>query len=269
MAASLKILVIDDDPDARQLLEHMLVQAGHEVKLAADAEQGLRSLGAEPVDVVISDICLPHLSGLDVLRQVRDKGLDCEVIVLTAFPAVDSAIQALREGAADYLMKPLTREVLFDSLARVHSKLVQSRARRQAVGLLEAGLKHFTGQAPAAASPAPLSAPPPKTGERYEVGPLKVDLDRFEVEVNCRRVSVTNSEFEILRHLCRHLGQVVTPQELVESLRGYQTGPGEASEIIRPHISNLRRKLSEASPQADLIETVRGVGYLVRRPAGN
>jgi DNA-binding response OmpR family regulator len=267
MATALRILVIDDDPDARQLLEYMLNQPGHDVRLAVDAEQALASLGADPVDVVITDICLPQLSGLDVLRQVREKGLDCEVIVLTAFPAVDSAIQALREGATDYLIKPLTREVLLSAIARVQSRLTQSRERRKALVMLEAGLKHFTSQAPGDASLPPLPQPAVKTGERYEVGPLKVDLDRFVVEVNSQRVNVTNSEFEILRHLCRYLGQVVTAQELVETLRGYQTGPGEASEIIRPHISNLRRKLLEASPQADVIETVRGVGYVVRRPS--
>jgi two-component system, OmpR family, alkaline phosphatase synthesis response regulator PhoP len=265
MATALRILAIDDDQDARQMLGHMLRQAGYDVTLVGDAEQALQKLGESSFDIVISDICLPRLSGLDLLRQVREKGLDCEVIILTAFPAVDSAVQALHDGAIDYLMKPLTQEVLLTAMARVEEKLTQSRQRRNALVMLEAGLKHFTGQAQAEASLPPTAQPTTaKTGERYEVGSVTVDLDRFVVEVGGQRVGVTSTEFEILLYLCRHLGRVVKLAELVESLRGYQTEPGEASEIIRPHVSNLRRKLLEASPQADVIETVRGVGYVVR-----
>ncbi len=233
-ATLLRILAIDDDQDARRLLRHMLRQAGHEVTLAGDAEQGLQKLAQSPFDLVISDICLPQLSGLNLLEQIRKRGLDCEVILLTAFPVVDSVIQALREGAADYLTKPITQDVLQSALARVEDKLKERRQRR----------------APA--------------DERYTVGPVTVDPDQFAVEAGGQRVSVTSSEFAILHYLFRHPGRVITPRELVVFIRGYQADPDEASDIIRPHISNLRRKLLEASPEADVIETVRSVGYIVR-----
>lgn len=199
---------------------------------------------------------------------MRDRQLDCEVVLLTGLPAVDSAIQALRGGAVDYLTKPVTREALLGTVARVHERLTQARQRQQALALLEAGLKHFTGQAsPRASAPHDSQPAISAEGKQYRVGPVVVDLDRFVVEVAGRPIDATPSELEILHYLCRNAGRAVTPVDLVQAMRGYRAKPEEAQEIIRPHISNLRRKLAAASPEADVIATVRGVGYILKMPS--
>jgi two-component system response regulator RegX3 len=96
-----------------------------------------------------------------------------------------------------------------------------------------------------------------------------LDLDRFVLEVDGQPVEATSTELEILRYLCRNPDRVIAPQELVKAIRGYTAEPTEATEIIRPHISNLRRKLLAASPGGgDVIVTVRGAGYMLKKPAG-
>ncbi|HLE26870.1 MAG TPA: response regulator transcription factor [Anaerolineales bacterium] len=260
MADRLKILLVDDDRDSLQLLGQMLQQAGYEVLFNTTAEQALQLLASETVDIVIADIYLPNLSGLEILRQVREQQLPCEVIMLTGFPAVDSAIRALREGAVDYLTKPVTREVLLGAITRVQERLLEARQRREALTMLETGLKRFTGQIAARAGAAPVPS------RQYEVGPVMLDLDRYVVEVDGQRVEATATEIEILYHLCRNPDRVVTPQEMIQAIRGYSIDPAEAAEIVRPHISNLRRKLTAFSAQADVIMTVRGVGYALKTP---
>jgi DNA-binding response OmpR family regulator len=267
MTTKTKILIVDDDEAARQLFEQLLRRAGYEVFLAADAEQALEKASSTPVDIVLSDIRMPNLSGLELLQVLRERQMDCEVILITSFANVDSAIQALRNGAGDYLTRPISQAALLESITRAEQKLTQSRQRRAAVAMMEAGLKHFRGQPSPAPEPAPPRTPPERVQDRqYTVGPVRLDIDRFVVEVNGQRVDTTPSELELLHYFCRNPDRVVTPQEMVQAMRGYSVGPEEAAEIVRPHISNLRRKLIAASPQADVIVTVRGVGYLLQTP---
>jgi two-component system alkaline phosphatase synthesis response regulator PhoP len=266
MTSKFKILVIEDDGDTRHILGTVLRAAGYEILLAGDAERALAQLADFPADIVISDIGLPGLSGLDLLKYLRARNHDGEVILLTGFPAVDSAIQALRDGAVDYLTKPVTPPALLEAIARVEERLRQTRQRREALAMLEAGIKHFMGQPSSGPVSSPGPPPAPAAGKLYEVGPVTLDPDRFLVEVNGQRVDATPTEVGVLHYLCRHPGRVVTPQELVKSLRDDTVASRAAPEIIRPHISNLRRKLLAASPQADVIATVRGVGYMLKTP---
>ena len=266
MANGMKILLVDDDRDSLRLLSQMLQQAGYHMVFSADAEQALQFLARETVDIVIADIYMPNLSGIEILRQVRQRQLQCEVIMLTGFPAVDSAIQALREGAVDYLTKPVTREALLAAIARVQARLAEAHQRQEALAMLETAVKRFTGQTPTRADAPPGPPPAPAPIRQYAVGPVLVDLDRYVVEVDGQRVEATATELEILHYLCRNPDRVVTPQELIHALRGYSVQSAEAAEIIRPHISNLRRKLTACSAQADVIMTVRGVGYTLKTP---
>lgn len=261
------VLVVDDDLETRRLLTLFLQRAGYTAEAAADAEQALSWLARQPADILISDIHLPDRSGFELVQQIRDRALDLEVIVLTGLPEVDSAIQALRIGAADYLTKPVLQDLLLRSVATVHDRLVQARRRRQALALMELGLRQFTAPTSGAgAAPTPVPTQLPDEGT-LRVGPVQLDLRRLRVRVGEDGVDVTPSELEILHCLARNSERVVTPQELVKAMRGYQVDAEEAAEMVRPHVSNLRRKLLAASPEADIIITVRGAGYMVR-PTG-
>jgi DNA-binding response OmpR family regulator len=242
--------------------------AGYNVVAADSGEQALQKLAGSAFDIVITDLGMPGLSGLELLKYLRARDFDGEVILITGFASVESATQALRAGACDYLTKPVHRQELLESLTRARQKLTGARQRRRALAMMEAGLKQYHGDAAAQVEAQPSAPNMPKAAGRYRVGPILLDVHRFVIEVDGRRIDATASEFEILHYLCRNPDRVVTPEELVQSLRGYTIESGEAREVIRPHMSNLRRKLLMASQQADVIVTVRSMGYLLRMPPG-
>lgn len=264
MSPRLKVLLVDDDPAIRHVFGKLLQGAGYDVQASPDAEDALSKLGGGPVDLVLSDISMPGLSGLDLLAHLRSRQLDCEVILMTGFASVESAIRALREGAFDYLVKPVKQGALFESLARAEEKLTHTRRRREALALLETGLRQMTGRdAPTGSAPQGIKSELAKGG-RYCAGPVVLDLDRFVIEVDGQPIDATPSEIEILHYFCKNPGRVIAPQELVQSIRGYSIDAWEAREMIRPHISNLRRKMLAVSPEADVIVTIRTVGYMLR-----
>ncbi len=266
VAQRLRVLIIDDDGRTVHAVRQALNERAGECTLASSASQALARLKDQPFDVVVVAISLPGgTSGLEVLRWVRSQQVPAEVIVLTAQPSVDTAIQALREGAADYLAKPVTSDVIVNALDRIAARLQAARERREALNLLEAGLRHFTSHG-VATVPASSIVAEGASDRRFRIGPVLLDMDRFAIDVNGRGVPATPSEIEILHYLCRHPGRVVTAQEIVEAIRGYIVDAREAAEILRPHISNLRRKLLDAEAQADIVRTVRGVGYMLKHP---
>jgi DNA-binding response OmpR family regulator len=235
----LNILVVDHDEAALATLGQMLRRSGHASQLVSTFAQAYDYLAHNAVDLVMADIHVPARSGLELLRWVRGRSGVCEVILFTGHPSVETAIEALRHGAADYLTKPVTGAILSEALLRV-----QTRLERQRPAL-------------AADDDAPHSGP-------YRAGMVVLHPEKFVIEVAGHPIDATPSEFEILHYLFRHAGRVVTAQEMVQSIRGYRVDAREAPEIIRPHISNLRRKLSAALAEADVVQTVRGVGYILR-----
>ncbi len=243
----LRVLVVDDDAEALFVLDRQLRALGCTPYTAASAAAAKRCLDTQTLDLIISDLHLPGEAGLALLRWIRAQPAPVAVILLTDSPSVETAIQALREGAADYLSKPVSTDTLTQALARIGQRLRRART-------------------PTPALPGTAELSPPPANRQFQIGPVLLDLNRFALVVNGRRVDATPSELEILHYLCRHPDRVVTAQELVQSLRGYTLDPRQAPEIIRPHISNLRRKLLAAALEADVVRTVRGVGYMLRVP---
>jgi two-component system, OmpR family, alkaline phosphatase synthesis response regulator PhoP len=244
LPSQLRILIVDDDADAVFLLEHQLRRHGHTTVAAHSATEARQCLLANDLDVILSDIHLPDQSGLDLLRWVRARAEPCQIIIFTGHPSVESAIEALRLGSIDYLTKPVTEAALTAALRRLQKI---RRPPRETAPL-----------------PATSELRPPANQRQYRLGPVVLDLDRFVVSVNGGAIETTPTELEILHYLFRHANRVVTPQELVKSLRGEQVEAHQAPEIIRPHVSNLRRKLLAAAAEADVVQTVRGVGYMLR-----
>jgi DNA-binding response OmpR family regulator len=263
--AALKVLIVDDDDDSRLLIKHVLGGAGYECLEAPDAETGKRLLSELPVQVLVTDISLPGMSGLGLLNWVRSQSMPCEVVIITAYPHVETAIEALRAGAADYLTWPVSNSALLEALDRVRQRLHAARQADEVLEMLQEGLKRMTSRANPRAAPAEAEAP---EARQFRLGPVQLDLDRYLVEVNGVRVDTTPTELEILHVLFRNSGRVTTAQELIQSVRGYRVDQREAPEIVRPHISNLRRKLIALEPRADIIQTVRGVGYMLKYSSG-
>jgi DNA-binding response OmpR family regulator len=217
--------VIEDDPTVGQFVKRGLEEQRWSVDLVADGEEGESLARSQPYDLVVLDMRLPGRSGLDVLRNLRARGFERPVLVLTAQDAVDAKVETLRAGADDYVTKPFAFEEL---LARV-----EALARRPRV----------------------LATPV------LQVADLEIDLDAREVRRGGASVELTPKEFLVLEYLCRHKGRVMSRTLITEYAWGYHFDPG--TNIVDVVINHLRKKIDSGKGKK-LITTVRGVGYVIK-----
>jgi two-component system, OmpR family, response regulator MprA len=222
-----RILVADDERPVREALDRALRLDGWDVGLAADGLEALRSLGDDSADVVILDVTMPYMDGLEVCRRVRGDGDRTPILMLTARDAVADRVAGLDAGADDYLVKPFALDEL--------------RARIRA-------LIRRTGEAP---------------GERATLRFADLELDPAEHRVRRadRSITLTRTEFLLLELFLRHPRQVLTRGQIFERVWGYDFGPNSKS--LDVYIGYLRRK-TEAGGEPRLIHTLRGVGYALR-----
>jgi two-component system response regulator MprA len=223
----MKILVIDDDPAVRASLERALRLEGYEVATAPDGGGGLESLALAPPDVVVLDLGLPDIDGLEVCKRMRAAKDATPVLMLTARDAVNDRVQGLDAGADDYLVKPFA---LAELLARLRALL-----RRQ------------SGE----------------EGEVLRFGDLQLDLGTREARRDDREFSLTRIEFDLLELFLRHPRQVLTRDLILERVWGYDFDSGTNSLAV--YVGYLRRK-TEIGDETRYIHTVRGVGYVLREP---
>lgn len=221
----MKVLVIEDDPTVGQFVKRGLEEQRWSVDLVADGEEGEALAKSQPYDLVVLDLRLPGRSGQQVLRNLRARGFEKPVLVLTAQDAVDAKVETLRAGADDYVTKPFAFEEL---LARV-----EALARR----------------------PRSIVSP------RLEVADLVVDLDAREVSRAGQKIELTPKEFLVLEYLTRHAGRVLSRTLITEYAWGYHFDPG--TNIVDVVINHLRKKI-DAPHDKKLISTVRGVGYVLK-----
>ncbi len=234
------ILVVDDEPGVLQPLRAILQRAGYAVTAVDSGEAALEQIASRRFDLALLDLRLKGISGIEVLAALREQSPDTVAIILTAHATLDTAVEALRQGAHNYLFKPCRTEELLES---VRSGLL----KRQGAVPPDLG----------AGRPAPLPGAARGTG-------LEVDIDRHLVTLDGRPLDVSPTEFKLLVHLVREAPRVVPAPELVEKALGYSLAPWEARELIRFHIHRLRAKIAESSGRTDLIRTVRGVGYTLQ-----
>jgi two-component system, OmpR family, response regulator len=220
-----KILVIEDDPTVGQFVKRGLEEARWTVDLVADGEEGEALARSQPYDLIVLDLRLPGRSGQQVLRNLRARGFEKPVLVLTAQDAVDAKVETLRAGADDYVTKPFAFEEL---LARV-----EALARR----------------------PRAIVSP------KITVADLEVDLDAREVRRAGELIELTPKEFLVLEYLARHAGRVLSRTLITEYAWGYHFDPG--TNIVDVVINHLRKKI-DAPHDKKLIATVRGVGYVLK-----
>lgn len=219
------ILIVEDEAEIAGYLRRGLTFEGYSVEIAADGRQALDIARERPPDLVVLDLMLPGIDGLEVARRLRAAS-DVPIIMLTARDAVPDRVAGLEAGADDYLIKPFAFEEL---LARIRVQL-RRRQREDTATVL-----------------------------RY--GPLTMDLAAHAVTMGDRRVDLTAKEYDLLELFMRHPQQVLTRDVIYDRVWGYNFG-GE-SNIIEVYVRYLRQKL-EAQGEPRLIHTVRGVGYILR-----
>jgi DNA-binding response OmpR family regulator len=219
-----RVLVVEDDEEIAQVLQRSLRMEGYEVRTSFDGEAALTDADAFSPDLVVLDLGLPGLDGIEVARHLRAGG-DVPILMLTARDALEARVEGLDAGADDYLVKPFERQEL---LARMRALL-----RRR----------------------------PPRGSASLTVGDLALNPDTHEVRRGERAIELTQREFELLEYLMRNERIVVPRQRLLEEVWGYD--PFATTNTIEVFVSNLRRKL-EAGGEPRLLHTIRGAGYVLR-----
>jgi two-component system alkaline phosphatase synthesis response regulator PhoP len=222
-----RILLVEDDPGVRLTLRDRLAGEGYVVESAVDGEEGLARVAAEPFDLVVLDVMLPGRSGFDVCRDLRQKGLDLPVLMLTARRQVADRVVGLKLGADDYLVKPFD---VAELLARVEARL-----RR---------------------------APEPTAGasvERYRFGEVEADFRRAEVRHAGRLLDLSAKEYQLLRYFIQHRGSALSRDELLDGVWGYDAMP--STRTVDTHVAWLRAKVEPNRRHPQFILTIHGVGY--------
>ncbi len=268
-----RILVVDDEGAIRYSITKTLQRVGYQVEAAASGEEALEQLEKQEFDVVLTDIRMPGISGVDLLARIKDKSTDTSVILMTGYASLNSAVESLRLGAHDYLVKPSSSRDIRDSVARGLERARNMRRRRNLLKMIQTTVEELTEEeveeAPRTAVPnvnlaeeVPETVPAAK-GQLavMELGPLTLYPGRYQISLEDDTIDLTPTEFDLLLYLAAHRGRIVPCSELVREVRGYTVDETEAREVIRPHVSNLRRKVKSSSDNLDLIVNVRGIGY--------
>ncbi|MBZ0283060.1 MAG: response regulator transcription factor [Anaerolineae bacterium] len=270
---SARILVVDDEGAIRYSVSKTLQRIGYEVEEAASGEEALEMMIKRDFEVVLTDIRMPGLTGVDLLKRIKDTAPDAIVILMTGYASLGTAVESLRLGAHDYLIKPSSSQDIRQSVARGVERARNLKRRRALLDAIRSNVFELTRADVEAINAVYEDEDPAPIETRYDtsivdsvnsnmtLGPLTIYPGRYQISVGDQPIDLTPTEFDLLLYLAAHRGRVVSCHELVREVRGYAVDEAEAREVIRPHVSNLRRKLKQTGKDADLIVNVRGIGY--------
>ncbi len=230
-------LVVDDEPGIRFFVEETLHRSGHDITTVKSGEEALETLRDNPFDLVILDLKLGgKVDGIKVLEAIRWRWPDTSVIILTAHGSLETALQAIDQGIEKYVQKPLSPKQLRDVVEQVLKERANLSTR-----LLDNG------------------------HQILKKGPFEVDESLHRIVMNEKKLELTPSEFTLIVHLLRNDDRVISPEELVEVVRGYKPDDViEARQIIKWYIHRLRQKVENDSSHPEYILNVRGVGYRIK-----
>ena len=220
-----RILLVEDEPGLVLTLRDRLTKEGYAIDTSADGESGLERAAREAFDLVLLDVMLPRLNGFDMLRELRKRGVDTPVIMLTAKGQVVDKVVGLKLGADDYVTKPFE---MVELLARIEAKL-----RR-----------------------APVTVHP---AEGYQFGDVRVDFRRAEVTKDGTALELSAREFQLLKYFIEHRGATLTREELLNEVWGYNAMP--STRTVDVHVAWLRQKIEPNHRHPQYILTVHGMGY--------
>ncbi len=237
------ILVVDDEQIERQTLTDILRLEGYHVAAAANGEAALDYVRQNPVDLILLDLRMPGMSGLDVIKVLNRTSPEVEIIMLTAHGSMDSAIEALRSRIQDYLLKPASPTLILESVAR---GMGRRNAKLQSRGERETANKE-------------------ENNEFSLRDGTVVDFKRRLIHSGSCTVFLTPAEGRLLKIFSENIGKVFSHRELVLLVQGYSTSQQEAPEIMRPLVSRLRQKLSGIPLIMKRIVSVRGTGYVFEK----
>ena len=234
-----KILIVDDEQSILTLLQYNLEQAGFEVITAMDGEEAKEKAILEKPNLIVLDLMLPKLDGIEVCKQLRQQKVETPILMLTARDDEFDKVLGLELGADDYMTKPFSPREL---VARVKAIL-----RRAEV-------------------PQPLEVETEEEDDCIRIADLKIYPDHYEAYYRGEQLDLTPKEFELLLYLSKNKGRVLTRDQLLSAVWNYDFA-GD-TRIVDVHISHLRDKIEENSKKPNYIKTVRGYGYKLEEPRG-
>jgi len=256
------ILIIDDEATLRKTLARVLQQTGFEVTTAENGEQGLDFLKTNNFDMVFMDLRMPGLTGLEVLQLIHAGYPSLAVVLFTAQPDLNSAVEALRHGATDYLLKPLKPQAIIERAQTILANQKKENRKHEItlqMESLQAELKALE------TIPAGQIDPLPQTSSNKERfikrGILVLDLHKRCLIINEETINLPPTSFDYLVVLARHAPNVVNYQTLVAEAQGYQTDGREAQELTKWHIHQLRQVIEKETHNPSFLINMRGMGY--------
>jgi len=257
------ILIVDDEAGLRQMMARVLQRAGFEVTTAANGQDGIALASEHTFDLLYLDIRMPGLSGLEVLKIIHAKFPELPVVLFTAQPDLHSAVEALRRGATDYLLKPLKPQTVIDHTETILASKQEERRKRELQRQIDAlqvelySIQSSKGEAADSKSQQASTA-----DDRYlKRGRLTLDLLAQRATMNERVISLPTTSFDYMLVLARHAPKVVDFQTLVAEAQGYETDMREAQELSRWHVHHIRQVLEPDPRNPVHLLNVRGTGY--------
>ncbi|MCU6709880.1 response regulator transcription factor [Paenibacillus sp. J5C_2022] len=230
-----KILVVDDEPSISMLIDFNLKLAGYDVRCVDDGEAVFDMLRSFRPDLIVLDLMLPKMDGIQVCRELRKQNNAVPIIMLTALQDVTDKIAGLDNGADDYMTKPFSPQELISRIGAIFRRL--------------------------------QTLPGSADETTYTIGQLTVLVEQREVRIGGKPIELTPKEFELLHFLCRHKGKVLSRQQLLHGVWDYHF-LGD-TRIVDVHISHLRDKIEKNARTPEYIMTVRNVGYKMHIPSYN
>src|SRR5262245_22916235 len=222
-----RILLVEDEPGVRLTLSDRLHGEGYAVEVAADGEEGLMRAAAEPFDLVVLDVMLPGRNGFDVCRDLRQRGVDSPILMLTARRQIADRVVGLKLGADDYLTKPFD---VAELLARMEARLRRAPAATPAANL-----------------------------QSYRFGDVEADFRRAEVRREGQLLDLSAKEYQLLRYFIQHRGAALSRDELLNGVWGYDAMP--STRTVDTHVGWLRGKVEPQRGRPQFILTLHGLGY--------
>jgi two-component system, OmpR family, alkaline phosphatase synthesis response regulator PhoP len=220
-----RLLLVEDEPGLVLTLSDRLAREGYQVETSPDGESGLERAASEAFDLLLLDVMLPRLNGFDVLKELRKRGVETPIIMLTARGQIVDKVVGLKLGADDYVTKPFE---MVELLARIEAKL-----RR----------------APVALHPA----------EGYQFGDIRIDFRRAEVVKGGAPLELSAREFQLLKYFIEHRGATLTRDELLNEVWGYNAMP--STRTVDVHVAWLRQKIEPNPRHPQYVLTIHGMGY--------
>ncbi|MDY7041818.1 MAG: response regulator transcription factor [Chloroflexota bacterium] len=262
MSNAAKILVVDDEQSVRLSLAELLSMEGHKVTTASSGKEALRYMEEITFDLILLDLIMPGMDGLQVMEIALQLAPDIMIIMLTAHGTLESAIAALRQGAHDYLLKPCAVDDILTSVSAGLEKHKREAHRKELVTVMEETIQELKT---AHGIPVPRPTADEKAEEEVrflQARGIIVDKQKHLASMNGEPLDLTPTELRLLACLLANADRVLSSRELVKEVQNYDCREEEARSIIRVHIRRLRRKVEPDPRQPQYIINVRGVGYM-------